>query len=205
MSMGNVGDLFGIFGVQALYLTSGWIWLAFWLLWLVWGPITTRQRPMTKGQQGISPAVLVGVIIVAVIYFEPHFRAHLQFRALWPGYALAEGAGFLLELLGLALALWARCCLGSFWSSAAVMREGHRVVDTGPYRLVRHPIYSGILLASLGTFLIAGSTLSLAILAATAVIFGWKIQAEERLLTTELGEDYVNYRRRTRRLIPWLM
>jgi len=203
--MGTVGDLWGIFGVHDLYVASSWIWPAFWVLWLVWGLITTRQRAVVKGDGGISPTIRLVVILVALVYFGPHFPSYLQARALWPGYSSLMAAGFLLEVLGLGLAVWARYYLGSFWSSAAVLREGHRVVDTGPYRLVRHPIYSGILLALLGTFLMAGSTLWLGILVVVVVIFGWKIRAEERLLTTELGEEYVNYRSRTRRLIPWLL
>lgn len=200
--MGDLGNLFGASVIRDLYLLSGWLWAAFWVLWLVWGLITTRQRRVVAGGGAVIP---VWAIVIAVIFFRRNFLSYFPASILWAGHPPAAIAGFLLELLGLALTVWARYYLGSFWSGSVVLREGHRVVDTGPYRLVRHPIYSGILLAALGTFFMDGSTLWLVVLVAGTAGFWWKARAEERLLTTELGEEYAAYRRRTRMLIPWLL
>lgn len=191
------------FGIR-LFSVAGWLWLLFWVVWLVWGMITTRQRPVTKGRGGDFTVRLL-VTVVVVTYIGHHFPAFFQYKASWPNYPPMVVTGFLLELAGMFLAVWARRHIGTFWSSAVVLREGHRVVDTGPYRLVRHPIYSGILLALLGTFLMEGSMEFLIILVVVVGVFVWKGWAEERLLIANLGEEYVNYRRRTHMLIPWLL
>jgi protein-S-isoprenylcysteine O-methyltransferase Ste14 len=191
----------------------GGLWLAFMLLWLVWGAITNRQRPVVRRRRRGERAIWWAWIIVLLILlsFNSVFRSLLTApilfwgTRLWPGYLLVAEAGFCLEVLGMSLAIWARYHLGHLWSSEVVLRKGHHVVDTGPYRLVRHPIYSGILLAMAGTFLMAGNILWLLILAGYAVYVGRKALNEERLLTRELGDEYVRYRSRTRMLIPWLL
>ncbi|HUW64361.1 MAG TPA: isoprenylcysteine carboxylmethyltransferase family protein [Spirochaetia bacterium] len=198
-----MSSFYGVNVIRDLYLVSSGLWLAFWVLWLVWGMITTRQRRVVKGQRGGT--LPVWAIVLAVILFRRYFLTHFLGSALWPGNLTTVIAGLLLELLGLAVAVWARYYLGSFWSGSVVLREGHKVVDTGPYRLVRHPIYSGILLALVGSFLMEGATFWLVALTAGALGMWWKAWSEERLLTTELGEEYVSYRQRTRMLIPWLL
>ncbi len=186
-------------------MVSGWLWLAFILLWHVWGTITSRQRSVTvRGQRGAGLIWWAVLIVVLYLSYTGAFHRSLVLP-LWPGSPPVMEAGFGLEVLGMCLAIWARSHLGAFWSSQVALREGHRVVDTGPYRLIRHPIYSGILLAMIGTFLMTDAPLWLVILAGYAVYVGWKALNEERLLTRELGDEYVSYRSRTRMLIPWLL
>lgn len=196
--MSTVNSIFGVI--------PGGLWWAFLLLWLVWGAITNRQRPVVRrGRRDARVIWWVGLLVVLSLFsFNGPGRRFLA-STLWPGSLPVVEAGLLLEVLGMGLAIWARYHLGTLWSSQAVLRTGHRVVDTGPYRLVRHPIYSGILLAMLGTFLMAGQTLWLVILAGYAVFVGQKALNEERLLTRELGDEYVQYRSRTYMLIPWLL
>lgn len=79
------------------------------------------------------------------------------------------------------------------------------MVDTGPYNLIRHPIYSGILLGLIGTFIMYGWVLWLVILVGAVVNMAARLQSEECLLIRELGEEYVRYRSRTRMLFPWLL
>ncbi|MDA8336167.1 MAG: isoprenylcysteine carboxylmethyltransferase family protein [Peptococcaceae bacterium] len=195
-------DVFGGSLPRYLYAVSNWLWLAFLVLWLVWGLITTRQRRVvTRG----SSVVPLWVMLFLLLFFRHDLLGFIPELVLWPGHTPAAVAGLLVQAAGLGLSVWARYYLGSFWSSAPVLREGHKVVASGPYRLVRHPIYSGLLLAVLGTFLMNGSTFSLlALILATGAMW-WKAWSEERLLTAELGDEYVNYRRRTCMLIPWLL
>ena len=115
-------------------------------------------------------------------------------------YALAG-----LTLAGLLFAWWARIHLGRFWSSAITRKEGHRVVNTGPYALVRHPIYTGIIVALAATAAAQVTTSGFA--GAVLIAFGlWlKARAEERFLMAELGTDaYGSYRRRVPMLVPFL-
>jgi len=110
----------------------------------------------------------------------------------------------LLEVASFAFAWWARIHLGKLWSGMMTLREGHRVVDTGPYRLVRHPIYTGFIGGGWALALIKGSRFALAGAAVLTVIMAIKAKDEEKLLRRELGEDaYESYARRTPMLIPF--
>jgi protein-S-isoprenylcysteine O-methyltransferase Ste14 len=195
-----VNNIFGAIGSA-----SSWLWLFFIVLWWVWGAITSRQRTVVvQGQRGVSLIWWAGLI--AVLYLNATGICH-HFLALhlWPGSLSVMEAGLVLEVSGMCLAIWARWRLGALWSSNVAVREDHHVVDAGPYRLVRHPIYSGILLGMVGTLILYGVLLWLVILAGYAAYAGWKALNEERLLTRELGDEYVRYRSRTRMLIPWLL
>ena len=100
---------------------------------------------------------------------------------------------------------WARIHLGRFWSNAITRKEDHNIVDSGPYRLVRHPIYTGLIVAILATGAAVATAESL--LGALLISFGeWqKARMEERFLTTELGsEAYEAYRRRVPMIVPFL-
>jgi protein-S-isoprenylcysteine O-methyltransferase Ste14 len=101
--------------------------------------------------------------------------------------------------------VWARLHLGRFWSSAIVTKHNHRVVDTGPYRLVRHPIYSGVIFCALATAAAKGT--ALAVLGGLVIAVGLSVRArsEEDFLRAELGaETYDSYARRVPRLMPRL-
>jgi len=108
-------------------------------------------------------------------------------------------------LVGLALTWWARIQLGHLWSSAITRKEEHRLVEAGPYALVRHPIYTGIITALLATA--ATEATLVALLGAVLIAVGlWvKARAEERFLLAELGPDaYESYRRRGPMLVPFV-
>ena len=115
-------------------------------------------------------------------------------------YALAG-----LTLAGVLFAWWARLHLGRLWSGAITRKERHRVIDTGPYALVRHPIYTGLILAIFATA--AAQATVTGCLGAMLVAFGlWiKARVEERFLTAELGaEAYETFRRRVPMLVPFM-
>jgi hypothetical protein len=112
--------------------------------------------------------------------------------------------GWLLTALGMLFAIWARVILGVNWSSTVVIKQGHELVSTGPYALVRHPIYTGLILALTGTAVYDGRWRALLGLAFFAVGFWLKARSEENLLEREFGEEYRSYRARTPMLIPTL-
>ncbi len=113
-------------------------------------------------------------------------------------------AGLATTLAGVAFAIWARVTLGANWSGVITVKEGHTLVRRGPYRIVRHPIYTGILTAVAGTALTHGSVR--AILALPVVAFGFwlKTLTEERFMAAEFGEEYKRYQREVRALVPFL-
>jgi protein-S-isoprenylcysteine O-methyltransferase Ste14 len=110
-----------------------------------------------------------------------------------------------LTLAGFAFCWWARIHLGRLWSGHITRKEGHRIIDTGPYAFVRHPIYTGIILASFATAIEKGTAVALT--GAAIMTIGWYIKAriEERFLREELGAaDYDSYAHRVAMLVPFV-
>jgi protein-S-isoprenylcysteine O-methyltransferase Ste14 len=106
--------------------------------------------------------------------------------------------------LGIAFSAWARLHLGALWSATVTRKSGHRIVDTGPYKLVRHPIYTGILLAVYATAAAKGTVLGLAGALLITIGIWMKARLEERWLRSELGADaYDAYRRKVSMLVPF--
>ena len=125
----------------------------------------------------------------------------------WPLWPVDPALGWFLlacQLAGFAFMWWARIHLGTLWSSSVTRKDGHRVVDTGPYRLVRHPIYTGILLSTLALVMEMATPAALAGLVLAVIGFWLKARLEERFLGRELASaDYDTYRRRTPMLLPF--
>lgn len=122
----------------------------------------------------------------------------------WPQHALFW-AGLVLMLAGTAFRWYAIRVLGKFFTRSVATRVGQYVVDTGPYRLIRHPSYSGALLALLGLGLALTNWLSLLLAVAGALIgYGYRVRVEERALATDLGQPYRAYMQHTRRFVPYV-
>jgi len=118
------------------------------------------------------------------------------------GWALVA-AGLAVMWLGIALRAWSIAVLGRFFRRDVVIQHGHRVVENGPYRLVRHPAYTGNLLAAAGFGLVLANWLSLTILLVVPFLGHVpRIRVEEDALERSLGEDYRRYEARTSRLVP---
>lgn len=108
-------------------------------------------------------------------------------------------------VVGMGLTVWAYRTLGSFFALTVRVQNDHRLIDTGPYRRIRHPGYAGVLLGLFGLGLALQSWLSvLLLLIASVGAFAYRVRLEEKFLVTELGDDYVQYMRRTKRIIPFI-
>jgi protein-S-isoprenylcysteine O-methyltransferase Ste14 len=178
------------------------IWLAFVASWVAasfWSG-QTRKHVLTLQAMRYRLPILIGAIL-----FVPATSRALGEKPLWQfghaGVYLLAGV----TLAGIAFTWWARIHLGRFWSNAITHKEGHRVIDTGPYGLVRHPIYTGLITGLLATGIAIGTATT--ILGALFISFGmWqKARMEEGFLTTELGADaYGSYCRRVPMIVPFL-
>jgi protein-S-isoprenylcysteine O-methyltransferase Ste14 len=178
------------------------IWVAWLISWAVgsfWSG-RTEKHIMTWDSRAYRIPILAGAVL-----FTPWTAQVLGEEPIWH---VGDGGTYLLAGLTLAGTLftwWARIHLGRFWSNAITRKEGHRVIDTGPYGLVRHPIYTGLIGAILATGAAVGTVTAL--FGALLIAFGlWqKARMEESFLTTELGTDaYGSYCRRVPMLVPFL-
>jgi protein-S-isoprenylcysteine O-methyltransferase len=114
--------------------------------------------------------------------------------------------GIFLMLLGIGVRQWSITVLGRFFSLDVRVVEDHKVVDKGPYRWVRHPSYTGVLITFIGLSLAVQSIGALLVLLAVFTIsFGYRMKVEEKTLLTELGDNYASYMKKTKRIIPHLV
>ena len=177
-----------------------WIgWVVSWVAASLWSG-RTEKRAATRETWIYRIAIFAGAILIA-----PWTAQVLGEKPTWQIGDHGASALVGVMLLGLALTWWARMQLGRLWSSAITRKEEHRLVDTGPYAFVRHPIYTGLIIALLATAAIEATLVAL--LGALLIVLGlWvKARAEERFLMTELGPDaYESYRRRVPMLVPFL-
>jgi protein-S-isoprenylcysteine O-methyltransferase Ste14 len=112
--------------------------------------------------------------------------------------------GAVFAIVGVAFAIWSRQTLRNNWSGVVTITEGQQFIRSGPYGIVRHPIYAGMLLALLGTTLVASTVGSLLGLVLAILSLGQKAWFEEKFLMVEFGEQYARYRREVKFLIPFL-
>jgi protein-S-isoprenylcysteine O-methyltransferase Ste14 len=177
-------------------------WGVFGFVWLVGLAFNKRTvRAETDFQRLAQFTVIaLGYVLIGSPWLE---FGWLGLRLLPAGQSL-EVAGFVLTALGCLFAIWARLTIGSNWSGRATVKENHELITRGPYSLARHPIYTGLILATLGTALESGkvrATVGFGLVAASIAI---KIGREEKLMHETFPEAYPSYRARVKTILPWI-
>jgi len=172
------------------------VWAAFWIYWLL-AASTGVKEGRTRWARFFGARIVLILALIVVLRVKP-FKGHLTTSDPW-----LEGIGLALFLLGLGLAVWARVYLGRNWGMPMTEKVDPELVTTGPYRKVRHPIYSGIILAMIGTT-IAVSLYWLVALVVVGAYFIYSATAEERYLAERFPDTYPAYKRSTKMLIPFI-
>jgi protein-S-isoprenylcysteine O-methyltransferase Ste14 len=180
--------------MQALKLAVGVAWIVFWIYWLASAAASKASVP------GGWRTRLTGVSVIAVFVISDAFRG----GGLANRNVILAAVGAALFASGIALAVWARVHLGRNWGMPMTQRAEPELVTSGPYRFVRHPIYSGLLIAMLGTTLV-NNLLGLIIVAVLVAYFYYCGTVEERNLVSTFPAAYPEYRGRTKMLIPFLL
>lgn len=184
------------------------IWLAFFACWLILGLFNKKAStdvPWRRRAWGARLALFLVVLVFArsIRHVSPASAASLRHAlSLHPGMSW-QWVGVGLMLIGFGFAAWARMHLGRNWGMPMSLRQGHELVTSGPYAHVRHPIYSGIMLATIGAILAAG-LVWLVPLVLCFVYFLVSARTEEQMMITQFPETYPLYRRRTKMLIPFV-
>jgi len=185
-----------------LFDTAYFVWIVSELFGAVLVPRLRRRGRATrvKKDRG-SGALIIFTVLVSII-----LALSLGYAGVGPLPDWVFYPGIFLMLLGVFLRQWAIAVLGRFFSLTVRVAEDHRVIDKGPYRLVRHPSYSGVLITFIGLSLAVQSLGALLVLLSVFVVsYGYRMRVEEKALLAELGEDYSNYMKRTKRLIPYII
>src|SRR6516162_5155373 len=179
--------------MRAVELVFAVVWAAFWLYWLVAAFSMKRGRVPWSRELGIRAVI---VVLVILLFRFGDFQHHASNTDLW-----LAGAGLVLFAAGLGFAVWARMHIGRNWGTPMTQKDEPELVTSGPYHLVRHPIYSGILVAGIGTA-VALSWLWLIPVALAGVYFVYSAKVEEHYLTERFPDAYPVYKRSTKMLVP---
>lgn len=181
-----------------------------WLVWLLywWWSARDAKRPV-RVEQPLARFFKYSLpLMVAVLLLVRPFPSWLDGmfdQRFIPFSPWVVRAGLALTCAGLLFACWARHVLGRNWSAVVQLKQDHELIEAGPYGYVRHPIYTGLLLAFLGTGMMIGEWRGLLALAIVAVSFWRKLRLEERWLGDQFGAAYVDYMQRVKALVPGVL
>lgn len=177
-------------------------WAVFLLYWFV-AAFSVKRTVEKHGERWRALTLLLVLSMVALVAgggpLAPYTRV-----VLWPQTPVIGLVADALALSGVVVLLWARATLGGNWSGSIVLKEEHELVERGPYRYVRHPIYSGLLLLLLGTAVLQGRVGGFLVFLLFLCGFAFKAREEERLLTRHFPEAYPRYRARVSGLVPFV-
>jgi protein-S-isoprenylcysteine O-methyltransferase len=177
-----------------------WIIYALWLLMIVYLTVAAAGgKRDTETHLGQSFGLLFAIIAAFVL---PHLSI-FSFVNFAPVSTALSILGLILAMGGDAFLIWARQALGRNWSQTVAAKEGHELITSGPYRYVRHPMYTGGLVAAVGSAVVAGGAFVF-LLILLGVIFIWRTGAEDKLMTELFPDEYPEYMKRTKKLIPFV-
>jgi protein-S-isoprenylcysteine O-methyltransferase Ste14 len=178
-------------------------WTLFAVIWLL-AAFATKQsvyRESTVQRLRYTIPILFGGFLLAKGH---RLSDPLDYRVIPHVEALAW-SGVVLCIAGLAFCIWARFTLGRNWSGVVTLKGGHELITSGPYALVRHPIYTGLLTMFVGTVIVLGHVAGII---AMPFVFGslWiKLRYEEKLMLKQFPNEYAGYQQRVKRLIPFIL
>lgn len=181
----------------------GYLWIAWLAIWLIWALRSKQTRQRESFASQISYRVPIVIAICFMVYTKhlaPWRTANILPHGGWFGWL-----GVVITVFGFALALWARALLGGNWSGEVTIKVDHELICTGPYRYVRHPIYTGILIALAGSALAYDPWRSVFALPLFWLSFTIKRLKEEEFMRQTFGAQYIDYSHTTGAIFPKLL
>jgi protein-S-isoprenylcysteine O-methyltransferase Ste14 len=177
-------------------------WSIFVIVWLVNAARTKRTVEKQSVASALAHRIPVGFAWFLIVVPKWHSPLNLQ---IIPRTEVLQMTGAMICVCGLAFTLWARKTLAGNWSSDVTFKQNHELIRSGPYRIVRHPIYTGLLAMWLGTVIYIGQVRGIASLLLVTIGFWIKLSQEERLLLRHFPDAYPAYQREVKTLVPFLI
>jgi protein-S-isoprenylcysteine O-methyltransferase Ste14 len=177
-----------------------WLVYALWII-LVLYLIVSAVGVKRDVHDNLLPSIILALAIIAA-FLLPHLPL-FDFVNFAPVNQTLSVIGISICIAGMIFFFWARQTLGKNWSKTVTIKEGHELVTSGPYRLVRHPIYTGGLIAAIGSAIVAGGAWVF-LLIILGSLFIWRVGAEDKLMAQQFPNEYPEYKKRTKALIPFL-
>jgi protein-S-isoprenylcysteine O-methyltransferase Ste14 len=180
------------------------VWIVFVIYWQI-------KAANTKATQRLEPAasrifrVLIFLIAISLLSLPRIPLLPCLYVQLWPQGYWPFWLGAAITIVGLLFAVWARVHLGRNWSRSVTIKQGHELITTGPYAVVRHPIYTGILTGFLGMAIAISQVRGFIAFALIFFVFCFKFRMEEEFMRSQFGETYATYARKTAALVPYLL
>jgi protein-S-isoprenylcysteine O-methyltransferase Ste14 len=179
------------------------VWVVFLLYWQIKAANTKSNQRL---ESAASRILRVFIFLIAIVLLSttriPLPWLYLQ---LWPAGLLPFWLGAAVTIAGLLFAVWAREHLGSNWSRSVTIKQGHELITTGPYAVVRHPIYTGILIGFLGMAIAISQVRGFIVFVLIFLALWIKLRMEEQWMRSQFGEAYAAYVRQTAALVPYLL
>ena len=186
------------FSLQRQWINALWILLG--LYWMV--PASKLKRTTKRESMGQRLSHVLALAVAFYLLSRPRGHYGWLGARFVPATDAAAWVGVWLTAAGVSMALWARWHLGPNWSGVVTIKEGHELIRSGPYRSIRHPIYTGIGLGVLGTAVAMGEVRGLLAVGIAWLSFYVKARREEAFLRQEFGDSFAEHRRRTGMFLP---
>lgn len=182
-----------------LFILCCWLlWLAYWVT-MAFTAKRTLERGGWVGYRVVALVVIVGLLAAGRLFdVSPHSHVWHTTLALGVVSDVIVAAGALFTV-------WARIALGRNWSAEVTFKQDHELIESGPYALVRHPIYTGLLAMALGTAINSGQAIGVALFIGLCGGIWWKARQEEQIMCRHFPDAYAEYKARVPAIIPFVL
>lgn len=177
-------------------------WALFAIVWLI-AAFTAKRTLRRQSLQSRIGLLVIAVAEYYVLFWVAKYFGFV-YRRFLPDQQKYLWIGLLMTVSGVAFAIWARAILGRNWSGTVTVKQDHELIRRGPYAIVRHPIYTGLIFAAVGTAIFDGEIRSMIVVVAILAALIPKMKLEERFMTEQFGSEYASYQQKTRALLPFV-
>ena len=203
-----ISQLFGTTPNGPIFLALAIIWgffAAYWACAFFYDIAAGREKPELKSGGSLAheivPRLLIFLAVVGIV--APGTRSVLVERLI-PGPNVISFIGVGIAAFGLLFAIWARNYLGGNWGPKIGLKKGHTLVRSGPYAIVRHPIYTGVGFGMVGSVIALENAFGIVVLVGVLLMLFFRMDDEEKIMVEKFGKEYLEYEKEVRRFVPFL-